>query len=204
MKKMMVSLLALALLGVSIDGRAGAPPIVSAEDQRQILYLISAYSYTYDGKDIESYLALFAKDCVWEVRPNGATKPTVRAANREELRVLVAQRLAMLQQKGVQSRHYQTNTMLALRADGQVEGKTLLNLMWQVPGEKPYTVMTGIYSDLFVKSEGEWKIAKRTLLMDQSEATKWRRAGANRRHSQRNIALPNGDSHEICSHSRIY
>jgi len=172
MKKTLVSLFSFALLCVALAGHAGPPLTVSAEDQRQILDLVSAYSYTYDGKDLEGYLALYTKDCVWEVVPNGATKPTVRAANREELRALASQRLAMLQQKGVQSRHYQTNTVLSARADGQVEGSTMLNLMWQVPGEKPYTAMTGIYRDLFVKSDGTWKIAKRTLLMDQGELGK--------------------------------
>jgi 3-phenylpropionate/cinnamic acid dioxygenase small subunit len=172
MKKMLVSLFALVLFGVSIAGQAGAPPAVSAEDQRQIRDLISAYSYTYDGKDIEDYLALFTKDCVWEAYPSGASTPMVKAANREELRAVTTQRLAMLQQKGIQSRHYQTNTLLVARADGQVEGKTLLNLVWQMPGEKPYTVTTGVYRDLFVKTEGGWKFAKRTFLMDQSEMNK--------------------------------
>jgi len=172
MKNALVSLSAVALLFVTFAGHAGPPPKLSVEDQRQILDLISAYAYAYDGKDIEGYLALVTKDCILEIFPNGATKPTVRATNREELRALTTQRLAMLQQKGIQSRHYQTNTLLTLRADGLVEGKTLLNLMWQVQGEKPYTVMTGIYRDLFVKADGSWKIAKRTLLMDQCEIGK--------------------------------
>lgn len=119
------------------------PASVSAEDQRQILDLISASSYAYDGKDLEGYLVLYAEDCVWEVVPNGATKPTVRAANREELRTLAAQRFAMLREKGIQSRHYQTNTVLSARADRQVEGTTMLVLMWQVQRERPCAVTTG-------------------------------------------------------------
>lgn len=137
MKRMLVAQAAVAVLLVTLAGHAGPLLTVSAEDQRQILDLISAYSYTYDGKDLERYLALYAKDCVWEAVPNGATKPTVRAANRDELRTLAAQRLAMLQQKGAQSRHYQTNTVLVARADGQVGGTTMLNLTRQESGEKP-------------------------------------------------------------------
>lgn len=169
---MLVSLVALVLLGASVAGHAAPPPSVSPEDQRQILDLISAYSYSWDGKDIEGYLALYTKDCVWDAYASGSSTPMVRAANREELRAVATQRLTMMQQKGIQSRHYQTNTILSLRADGQVEGKTLVNLMWQVPGEKPYTVMTGIYRDLFVKTEGGWKFAKRTFLVDQSDMGK--------------------------------
>lgn len=172
MKWMLVSLSAVVLLLTTLAGHAGTPRTVSAEDQRQILDLVSAYSYTYDGKDLDGYLALHTKDCVWEAVPSGASKPAVRAANREELRALAAQRLAMLQQKGVQSRHYQTNTVLVARLDGRVEGTTMLNLVRQEPGAKPYTAMTGIYRDLFVKEEGTWKIEKRTLFMDQSEIGK--------------------------------
>ena len=172
MKKMRMASMVGALLLVALAAHAGPPAAVSAEDQRQILDLISAYSYTYDGKDLEGYLALYTKDCIWELVPHGATAPTVRATNREELRTLVAQRLAMLQQQGIQSRHYQTNTVLTAGADGQVEGRTMLHLVRQAPGEKPYTLMTGIYSDRFVKVDGSWKIAKRTLLMDQGEMGK--------------------------------
>jgi 3-phenylpropionate/cinnamic acid dioxygenase small subunit len=172
MKKTLVSLLSFALLSVAFAGHAGPPLAVSAEDHRQILDLIFASSYTYDGKDIEGYLALFTKDCVLEIFPIGATKPTLSAANRNELSDVVAKRFAMLREKEIQSRHYQTNTLLTLRADGQVAGTTMLNLMWQVAGEKPYTVTTGIYRDLFVKTEGGWRFAKRTLLMDQGEMGK--------------------------------
>ena len=48
----------------------------------------------------------------------------------------------------------------------------MLNLMWQMPGEKPYNLATGIYHDLFVKMEGGWKFSQRTLLIDQGEMGK--------------------------------
>ena len=172
MRKTRTALFAAALLFVTSTGHAAPPLTVSAEDRQQILDLISAYSYTYDAKDLEGFLALYTKDCVWELVPQGAAAPTVRAANRDELRALVIPRLAMLQQQGIQSRHYQTNTVLTARADGQVEGRTMLNLVRQAPGEKPFTLMTGIYSDVFVRSDGSWKIAKRTLLIDQPEMGK--------------------------------
>lgn len=140
---------------------------ISGKERQRILDLISAYSYAYDGQDIEGFLVLLTKDCVWEAYASGDTTPIVRTATGEELRTVVTQRFTMLKQKGIQSRHYQTNTLLVPRPDGQVEGTTMLNLTWQVPGEKPYTVTTGVYRDLFVKSAGDWKFAKRSLFMDQ-------------------------------------
>jgi hypothetical protein len=45
-------------------------------------------------------------------------------------------------------------------------------LVWQVGLEPPATVMTGVYVDVFTKIDGQWKIARRTLLMDQRELPK--------------------------------
>src|SRR5512139_1181470 len=134
MKKVRMASMVGALLFVTSAVHAGAPGAVSAEDQRQILDLIAAYSYTYDGKDLEGYLALHTKDCVWELVPRGSAMPSVRAGNRDELGALASQRWAMLQKQGIQSRHYQTNTLLSASEGGQVEGRTMLNLVWQAPG----------------------------------------------------------------------
>lgn len=172
MRKTPAASLACALLFVSLAGHAGPPSSVSAEDQRAILDLISAYSYTYDGRDLHGYLALHVKDCAFELVPQGAAAPAARATNREELGALATQRWAMLQKQGVQSRHYQTNTLLSAAADGRVEGRTMLNLVWQASGQKPSIVMTGIYSDVFVKEDGSWKFARRTLRVDQAELGK--------------------------------
>jgi uncharacterized protein (TIGR02246 family) len=169
MIKSLAYLMALFLLGVSLPSHAIPPAAVSIEDKQQIQDLISTYSQAYDRKDIEGFLALFTKDCVWEAYASGAETPMVSVANRDALRAVTVQRFEVLQQKGIQSRHFQTNTILVVRPDGQVEGTTMLNLIWQVPSEKPYTVTTGIYHTLFVKAEGGWRIAKRTLMMDQSE-----------------------------------
>ncbi len=159
-----VAFMLMAFLSIALaDDRA----TISGKDRQRILDLISAYSYAYDGKDVEGFLALLTADCVWEAYASGDTTPMVKTATRDELRAVVMQRLAMLQQKGIQSRHYQTNTLLVPRADGQVEGTTMLILTWQVRGDKPHTVTTGVYRDLFVKSDGSWKFAKRSLFMDQ-------------------------------------
>ena len=147
---------------------AEAPgPAVAAEDRQQILDLISRYSYAFDGKDIDSFLALFTKDCLWEAYVDRGQKEDIKVTSREELRAAITKRLVMVQHKGVQSRHCQTNTVLTARADGRVEGVTMLNLVWQERGERPRTVTTGTYRDLFVKTEGGWKFAKRSFYADE-------------------------------------
>jgi uncharacterized protein (TIGR02246 family) len=164
----------LAILAITISSPAWtAPPSkFSLEDRRKIEDVLANYSYTFDAKDLDGFLALFTRDCLWEVHASGSEKPMARATNRDELRALTTQRLATLHKKGVQTRHYQTNTVLVVRTDGLIEGTTMLNLVWQVPGEKPFTATTGIYRDVFVKAEGGWRISKRALYMDQAELNK--------------------------------
>lgn len=168
MNKPFLVLLALWTMGPWSAGWAADPARLSLEDRQEIQDLLSVYSYTYDAKDADGFVGLFTTDCLWDVYASGSQEPLARATNREELRALATQRLAMLQQKAVQTRHYQTNTVLAMRADGSVEGTTMLNLIWQVAGEKPFTATTGIYRDIFVNKDGQWRIARRSLFMDQA------------------------------------
>lgn len=168
MRKPIVLLFALWTLAVPPSGWAADSTNLSLEDRAEIQDLLSVYSYTYDAKDAEGLLALFTRDGLFEMYASGSQEPLARAANRDELRALATQRLAVQQQRGVQSRHYQTNTLLAMRADGTVEGTTMLNLVWQVAGEKPFTATTGVYRDIFENVDGQWRIAKRVLFMDQT------------------------------------
>ena len=139
-----------------------------AEDRQQIADLISQYAYAYDSKDLESFVGLFTQDCLFEMLAGIEQRQIVKATGREELRVVTSQRFAILERKGTQSRHYQTNTVLTLRGDGRVEGITMLNLIWQVADEKPVTVTTGIYRDLFERTAKGWGFAKRSLFIDQA------------------------------------
>ena len=165
-------LAAIALCSVSALTWAADPAGVPTEDRQQIADLVSRYAYTYDSKDVEGFVALFTQDCLWESYAGAEQKKIAKVTNRDELRSIVSQRLAMMQQKGIQSRHYQTNTLLTARSDGQVEGTTMLNLVRQVPGAQPMTATTGIYRDVFVRTTAGWRFAKRSLYIDQVELPK--------------------------------
>jgi hypothetical protein len=62
--------------------------------------------------------------------------------------------------------------VLIARGDGRVEGTTMLNLVRQVPGAPPMTATTGIYRDVFVRTDAGWRIARRSLYIDQVELPK--------------------------------
>jgi len=147
---------------------AGTVPSVPDEDRVQILDLISAYSHTYDSRDVESFIGLFTDDAVWEYYGSGGTKLLFRF-NRQELRAAVTKRLEGLKTRGIQSRHYQTNTLLTPVAAGKVEATTIFNITWQVPDERPALVTTGIFRDVVVKTAAGWRFARRTELVDQSD-----------------------------------
>lgn len=163
-----LALVAIAMVGVPSVSWAKDPVTVAAEDRQRIADLISQSAYAYDSKDVEGYLDLFTQDCLLEMYAGSEQRPIVKATGREELGMVTRQRLTQLTQKGIQSRHYQTNTVLTPRRDGRIEGVTMLNLMWQAAGEKPVTVTTGIYRDLFEKTDRGWRFAKRSLFIDQT------------------------------------
>jgi len=144
---------------------------ISPEDHQEILDLIYTYSYTYDSKDLDSFISLFTNDCTWEVYSDKGTELEFQAKNRNQLKEAMQERMANMTEKGIQTRHYQTNTILKSISADTVEGVTMLNLMWQYPdNDLPTFVQTGVYHDEFVKIKGVWKFAKRTALIDQKQS----------------------------------
>ncbi len=76
-----------------------------------------------------------------------------------------------LTEAGVQTRHYQTNTVLTETANGRITGRTMLLLLWQRHGETaPAIMVSGVYHDEFVKTTAGWRIASRRVKFDQGSA----------------------------------
>ena len=169
MRQQLKALTLIALLAGPIASGAavaGTAPLVTVEERMQILDLISAYSHTYDSRDVEGFIGLFTVDAVWEYYGSGGAKLLFRFT-REELRAAVTKRLEGFRTKGIQSRHYQTNTLLTPVGVGKVEATTIFNITWQVPDEKPVLVTTGVFHDVIVKTAAGWRFARRTELVDQ-------------------------------------
>ena len=160
---------AMLLIATDVSGSAAdqVGTAVFPADRQEIQDLISAYSRAYDSKDIDAFLDLFTADATLEIYASGAKSPLASLSGKDALRSVTAQRFTLLEAKGIQTRHFQTNTLLTALADGVVNGTTMLNLVWQAANERPVSATTGIYADVFVKSDGHWKFARRTLLMDQ-------------------------------------
>jgi hypothetical protein len=141
---------------------------VGLDDRAEIHDLISEYSMTWDGKDSQGYTDLFTDDALLEFRfaPNGEVVQTSLHGKAQILAFAQKSHQAFID-NGVQTRHYQTNTLLQ-RVDGrQVAGTTMVLIAQQFQGERtPRIVHSGVYTDTFVKVRGEWRFASRVLRID--------------------------------------
>ena len=132
---------------------------MNADDRAAILDLISGYSFGYDTQDWELVESIFAEDAVL----SGARGESV---GRDAVVRGLRKRRERLAGEGIQTRHYQTNTLLQ-EEDGAVFGRTLMFVAWQHDGEPgPKPMHTGEYRDRFARTPHGWRIARRELVVD--------------------------------------
>lgn len=157
--------------GISLTTANNAPPLNST-DRQEIMDLIYGYSYTYDSKDLAGWLSLFKDDAIWSDYEGNSSVLKVVTRSNEERRQLIEPRLEALKAQGIQTRHYMTNTILNQTSEGNVDGITMLLLLWQYPSEaNPRPINTGYYRDEFIKTEHGWMFASREAHIDQTSQT---------------------------------
>lgn len=162
------ALVLLLCLSVSVtaDTGSGHPTGNEASAKQEILDVISQYSFTYDSKDVGRWLQLFTKDAVWSwYGPKGNL--VVQLNGTREMNDFFAPRLAGLAQQGVQTRHFQTNTVITYFKKNVAKAKTYVLVTWQYSTESaPRPVHTGYYEDTFVKTSRGWKFRDRVIYLD--------------------------------------
>jgi 3-phenylpropionate/cinnamic acid dioxygenase small subunit len=155
------------IASVKVKSSTVADELVGGQDERAILRLIYQYSYTFDGRDLDGFMSLFTEDALWEAYNKGAATPTVSLHGSEELRRVIAMQMNDQISKGIQSRHFQTNTILTRLARGRVQAITMIMVTWQ-QGSQPATIVhTGFYRDEFTLQGAEWKFVKRQGYLDE-------------------------------------
>ena len=158
---------AVLLIGsVKVKSSTMADEPVAGQDERAILQLIYQYSYTFDGRDLDGFMSLFTEDSLWEAYDAGAATPTVSLHGSEELRSVIAMQMNDQISKGIQSRHFQTNTILTRLARDRVQAITMIMVTWQQGAQAATIVHTGFYRDEFTQQGGEWKFVKRQAYLD--------------------------------------
>ena len=152
---------------IYVQSVAAEKMVLAESDRQDILDLISQYGYTYDSKDIDAFASLFTEDGVWTGYLSGGSKLWVKLKGREKLRKFWKPRVQGYIEKGLTTRHYQTNTIFTKVGDGRVEGTTMHYVTLQKADEKePRMVHTGYYKDVFVKTKDGWKFSHRVAYID--------------------------------------
>jgi hypothetical protein len=142
---------------------------VSAQDTAAILKVIYSYSYTFDERQIEGFISLFTEDAEWEAYEKGATTPSISVTGRAQISAFFAGQMNDQIAQGIQSRHYQTNTVLSHLSADRVQGITMVMVTWRLTSPQPVTVIkhTGYYLDEFVRTRGQWRFVKRQSYVDE-------------------------------------
>ena len=132
-------------------------------DRLAILEQIARYSYAWDDRDLEAYIALFVEDAAFVVDPELPGGPSVNATGHEAIRAWARERMDA-RKPGVQVRHHQTGTLFDELGEDQARTRTMLLTSRVGPdGEPPGS---GIYYDEWRRTAEGWRFAKRTLRHD--------------------------------------
>ena len=132
-------------------------------DRLAILEQIARYSYAWDDRDLEAYIALFVEGASFVVDPELPGGPSVDATGHEAIRTWARERMDA-RKPGVQVRHHQSGTLFDELGEDQARTRTMLLTSRVGPdGEPPGS---GIYYDEWRRTAEGWRFAKRTLRHD--------------------------------------
>ena len=134
--------------------------MISVDTRLTIEDLIAAYSFGYDEMEWDLYSSIWDDDAV-------LASSLGERQGKEKIVASARQWREHLQAQGIQTRHYQTNTLLTLVDEENIRGRTMFHVAWQRQGEKePALTHTGIYIDEFRLSERGWLLVRRQIKID--------------------------------------
>ena len=138
---------------------------IEISDRIAIDDLISRYSHTWDSKDARGWSDLFVKDGVWANYFAGKKDKSLGSGDE---RLAFAEKLqGSFRERGIVTRHHQTNTLLKKKEDGTIEGETVFSVIWQHHDEPlPKLMHSGVYRDIYVKTDQGWKFRVREVRFD--------------------------------------
>ncbi|MFL2480889.1 MAG: nuclear transport factor 2 family protein [Verrucomicrobiales bacterium] len=138
---------------------------IAISDRNAINDLISRYSHTWDSKDPKGWSDLFVKDGVWENYFAGKKDKSLGSGAE---RLAFAEKLqGSFRERRIVTRHHQTNTLLKKKEDGAIEGETVFSVIWQQHDEPlPKLMHSGVYRDIYVKTDQGWKFRFREVRFD--------------------------------------
>jgi uncharacterized protein (TIGR02246 family) len=132
----------------------------SAEDDLAIRNLIARMAHLADmcpDDQLDDYLALFADDAIWEMPGDR------RTGHKEILAGVHERRGAKIQGPGTNTRHVVSS--ISIRPDGpdRAVSDAYFRFYTGTASDAPKVSRIGHYHDRFVRSNGVWKYAHRTI-----------------------------------------
>ena len=138
-------------------------PETQTTDRLAILEQIARYSYAWDDRDLEAYIALFVEGASFVVDPELPDGPSVNATGHEAIRAWARERMDA-RKPGVQVRHHQSGTLFDELGEDQARTRTMLLTSRVGPDSEPPG--SGVYYDEWRRTAEGWRFAKRTLRHD--------------------------------------
>lgn len=137
-----------------------------AADRLALRELFDAYAHCADRRDADGQKSLFTVDSRFAVCMSGpGTEPTYVIEGREALAPVFAD----LNQYEATT-HFNGQQTIVLDGDRATgESYTIAHHLFTKDGERQIMVASLRYEDVFVKIDGAWLFAERTLILDWSE-----------------------------------
>lgn len=137
------------------------------DDRTAILDVISRYAYAWDGQDAAAWAGLFLPDAIWESFGHGSEQPARRFTGQTEIKAFAEQSFSG-RLVGVRTRHFQTNTLFHELSESSARSTTMTIISHHYPHEQRAGItLTGVYDDVWQKTDAGWKLAHRILRSDR-------------------------------------
>ncbi len=135
---------------------------VTAEDERELRALAAGYARGVDRRDLETFVGVFAPDAVMRIFDPGVTGEPRTVIRREDM-ARVIERISVYDA----TFHFLGQATYAEDGDGATGEVycTAHHLTRTRHGANDFTMLIR-YQDRYVRVDGAWKIAERTLLND--------------------------------------
>jgi uncharacterized protein (TIGR02246 family) len=133
--------------------------IERAADELAIRNLLAELAWQADSTsmtDIDSYVACFTPDAVWEV-------PGDVRSGREDIRAGVTERRSGAIEQGIQTAHFLACTTVTFDDDDNAQVKSYLQTYRLGGTDGPTLILMGWYHDWFRRTAEGWKLHRRHI-----------------------------------------
>jgi len=130
--------------------------MLPTEDHLAILNLYARYAHSADRGDLDEFERCWAADGSFEV-PTAGRVLQGHAALREHVRSVAG--------SAGHLKHVTTDIWLR-GAGAEVRGAGYLTVVAALPGQPPRITTSGLFEDVVVRAEGDWRFRTRVLHLD--------------------------------------